>query len=253
LTVSPPGPEKRDVLLKDSLYSAIGLASASLEQQLDFNSFLETTLVQEVQIQDQGYNVLRRRIAIILGQWVPVKPDELNRNAIYQIFQHLLSKQDPLNDLVVRITAGRQLKNVLDPFEFSPTGFMPYAQSILQDLMSLIQEVELPETKMGLLESVRVLVVKMEHHVCTPSSTAVSVFANAPSDRAILGPDIGSTASIVGAIRRGASYETGHSNVNLVPYTFFEAGLHQVSLSCLALDQQFGRARLCKTSLFFGT
>jgi hypothetical protein len=158
-------PEKRDVLLKDSLYSAIGLASASLEQQLDFNSFLETTLVQEVQIQEQGYNVLRRRIAIVLGQWVPVKPDELNRNAIYQIFQHLLSKQDPLNDLVVRITAGRQLKNVLDPFEFSPAGFMPYAQSILQDLMSLIQEVELPETKMGLLESVRVLVIKMEHHI----------------------------------------------------------------------------------------
>ncbi|GFF32911.1 hypothetical protein IFM58399_03362 [Aspergillus lentulus] len=158
-------PEKRDVLLKDSLYSAIGLASASLEQQLDFNSFLETTLVQEVQIQEQGYNVLRRRIAIVLGQWVPVKPDELNRNAIYQIFQHLLGKQDPLNDLVVRITAGRQLKNVLDPFEFSAAGFMPYAQSILQDLMSLIQEVELPETKMGLLESVRVLVVKMEHHI----------------------------------------------------------------------------------------
>lgn len=225
MTISPPGPEKRDVLLKDSLYSAIGLASASLEQQLDFNSFLETALVQEVQIQEHGYNVLRRRIAIVLGQWVPVKPDELNRNAIYQIFQHLLGKQDPLNDLVVRITAGRQLKNVLDPFEFSPAVFMPYAQSILQDLMSLIQEVELPETKMGLLESVRVLVVKMEHHVCTPLPTQLNKSANPRLDCAILGPDISFTASFVGAIRRGASHETGHSNFNLVTHTFFEAGL----------------------------
>lgn len=163
---STTGLEKRDVLLKDSLYSAIGLAAASLEQHLDFNEFLQTTLVPEVQLQDQGYNVLRRRIAILLGQWVPVKPNELNKDAIYQIFQHLLNKQDPLNDLVVRITAGRQLKSVLDPFEFSPAGFMPYAPSILQNLMSLVQEVELSEIKMGLLDTVRTAVVKMEDHVC---------------------------------------------------------------------------------------
>ncbi|PWY72374.1 importin 11 [Aspergillus heteromorphus CBS 117.55] len=158
-------PENRDVLLKDSLYSAIGLSAASLEQHLDFNKFLETTLVPEVQIQEQGYNLLRRRIAIVLGQWVPVKSNELNKNAIYQIFQHLLSKQDPLNDLVVRITAGRQLKNVLEPFEFSPTEFLPYAPAILQDLMALVQEVELSEIKMGLLDTVRMAVVKMEDHI----------------------------------------------------------------------------------------
>ncbi|KAB8260597.1 armadillo-type protein [Aspergillus pseudonomiae] len=168
-------PENRDVLLKDSLYSAIGLASASLEQHLDFNKFLETTLVPEVQIQEQGYNVLRRRIAILLGQWVPVKSSELNTAAIYQIFQHLLSKQDPLNDLVVRITAGRQLKNVLDPFEFSPTGFLPYAPSILHDLMSLVQEVELSETKMGLLDTVRVAVIKMEDHIAPFSDQILSL------------------------------------------------------------------------------
>lgn len=163
------GPENRDLLLKDSLYSAIGLAVASLEQHLDFNAFLESTLVTEVQIEDQGYNLLRRRIAIVLGQWVPVKPGELNNNAIYQIFQHLLSREDRMNDFVVRITAGRQLRNVLDPYEFSPSEFMTYAPSILQNLMSLIQEAELSETKMGLLETVRVAVIKMEDHVCIPS------------------------------------------------------------------------------------
>ncbi|PKY04285.1 ARM repeat-containing protein [Aspergillus campestris IBT 28561] len=158
-------PESRDVLLKDSLYSAIGLAAASLEQHLDFNSFLENTLVPEVQIQEEGYNLLRRRIAILLGQWVPVKFDQLNRDAIYQIFQHLLGQQDPLNDLVVRITAGRQLKYVMEPFEFTPAGFLPYAPAILRDLMSLVQEVDLSETKMGLLDTVRTAVIKMEDHI----------------------------------------------------------------------------------------
>ncbi|GAD98972.1 hypothetical protein ANI_1_536164 [Paecilomyces variotii No. 5] len=158
-------PDNRDVLLKDSLYSAIGLAAASLEQQLDFNTFLESTLVPEVQIQERGYNILRRRVAILLGQWVPVKPGELNRTAIYQIFQHLLNKQDPLNDLVVRITTGRQLRSVLDPYEFSPEVFLPFAPAILESIMGLVQEVELSETKMGLLETVRVAVVKMEDNI----------------------------------------------------------------------------------------
>ncbi|KAJ5586948.1 uncharacterized protein N7459_002713 [Penicillium hispanicum] len=169
------GTDNRDVLLKDSLYSAIGLAAASLEQRLDFNAFLENTMVPEVQIQDQEYRLLRRRIAIVLGQWVPVKPDKLNTNAIYQIFQHLLNKDDPLNDLVVRITAGRQLSKVVDPYEFTAEQFLPFAQSILGSLMSLIREVEVAETKMGLLETVRVVVVKLEHHIAPFSDAILSL------------------------------------------------------------------------------
>lgn len=153
------------MILKDSLYSAIGLAAASLEQHLDFNTFLEATVVPEVQIQDPEYRLLRRRIPMVLGQWVPIQYEKLNIDAIYQIFQHLLNKDDPLNDLVVRITAGRQLCNIIEPFEFTSAAFIPYAPSILASLMSLVQEVEISETKMGLLETVRVVVVKMESHV----------------------------------------------------------------------------------------
>ena len=122
-------------------------------------------MVPEVQIQDQEYRLLRRRIAIVLGQWVPVQPEKLNTNAIYHIFQHLLNKNDPLNDLVVRITAGRQLSKIVEPYEFTAEQFFPFAQSIFGSLMSLVQEAELAETKMGLLETVRVIVVKLERHV----------------------------------------------------------------------------------------
>ena len=160
--------------MKDSLYSAIGLAAASLEQHLDFNSFLEQTMVPEVQSQEQEYRLLRRRIALVIGQWVPVKPGELNMNAVYQIFQHLLNKSDPLNDLVVRITAGRQLRNVLDPYLFAPEVFLPFAPGILGSLMSLVQETESSDTKMGLLETVRTVVVKLEDNVsCDTVSTKV--------------------------------------------------------------------------------
>lgn len=146
------------------MYAAIGIAAPVLEERLDFSTFLESTLVPEVQIQQAGYNVLRRRIAIILGQWMLVK-EGLNRPLVYQIFQYLLDKTDSLNDQVVRVTAGRQLKNVIDPFEFLAEPFMPYTPVILGRLMHLIDEVELSETKLALLNTISVIVLKMDHHV----------------------------------------------------------------------------------------
>ncbi len=153
-----------EILHKDSIYAAIGLAAPVLEQELDFQEFLTSTLVFEVQIQKPGYNILRRRIAIILGQWLPVK-EGLDRPLVYQIFQHLLDRSDQFNDQVVRVTAGRQLKNVIDPFEFTAEHFMPYAPNIFGRMMELTKEVELPETKIALLNTISVIVLKMEQHV----------------------------------------------------------------------------------------
>ena len=153
-----------DVLLKDSVYAAIGLAAPVLDQHLDFATFLESTLVSEVQLQKDGSPILRRRIALLLGKWTPIK-EGLNRPLIYQIFQFLLGKDDKINDIVVRVTAGRQLKDVIDPWEFDIKEFMPFARALLGSVMALIEEVEIVETKMALLHTISVIVVKMEHHV----------------------------------------------------------------------------------------
>jgi len=148
--------------LKDSIYAAIGLAAPVLEDKLDFGAFLSSTLTPEVQVKAPGYNILRRRIAIVLGQWMPVK-EGLDRPLVYQIFQHLLDPSS--NDQVVRVTAGRQLKNVIDPFEFTVEGFTPYADVTIKRLMKLVEQVELTETKRALLDTLSVIVLKMESHV----------------------------------------------------------------------------------------
>jgi len=154
-----------DVLLKDSLYSSIGIAAACIDDVFDFNSFLRNVLVPEVQMLRPSYNLLRRRTAILLGQWVPIQPEVIDRVAVYQIFTHLLSTPEELNDAVVRVTAGRQLRVVLEPFEFKYEDFAPYATPIIQSLMSLIAQTDLSETKMALLETVRVAAAKLEQHV----------------------------------------------------------------------------------------
>ncbi|KAF1351224.1 armadillo-type protein [Delphinella strobiligena] len=158
-------PENANILLKDSVYTAVGLAAAVLHPHLDFNAFLSSTLVTEIQKQQPGYNIIRRRIAILLGQWITIKVSEENRQLVYKIFQHLLDAGDTCNDQVVRVTAGRQFKNVVDDWEFNAEQFLPYAQTTMSRLMQLVEEVQLTETKMALLNTLSVIVERLEHHI----------------------------------------------------------------------------------------
>jgi hypothetical protein len=160
-------PDNEDILFKDSVYTAVGLAADVLHDRLDFDAFISSTLIPEIQKQNPGYNILRRRIAILLGHWISIKISDQNKLLVYQIFQHLLDKSDPLNDQVVRVTAGRQLKNITDEWEFKAVNFLPYAPDTLSRMMSLITEVELPETKMALLNTISSIVERLEQNVCS--------------------------------------------------------------------------------------
>jgi hypothetical protein len=122
-------------------------------------------LVAEAGKQKPGFNIIRRRIAIIIAQWVTIKIAKEKKPIVYQIFQHLLDNSDPLNDQVVRITAGRKFHAVVDEWEFQADDFLPYAPVMLDRLMALVQEVELPETKMALLNTISLIVYRLEHHV----------------------------------------------------------------------------------------
>lgn len=153
------------MLFKDSVYTAIGLAADILHDQVDFGTFIDKTLVPEAGKQKPGFNIIRRRIAIIISQWIAIKIGKEKKPIVYQIFQHLMDKSDPLNDQVVRVTAGRKFIDVANEWEFSADDFLPYAPVMLERLMALVQEVELPETKMALLNTISVIVERMEHHV----------------------------------------------------------------------------------------
>jgi len=151
--------------LKESILCAIGLAASVLYDKLNFNIYLEQSLFQEISKQEPGANILRHRIAILLGQWTPAMTEELNRKVMYRIFRQILDPQDSINDQVVRVTAGIQLKNVVEPFEFEVNEFLEDAPSILHSVVQLLSQTTTAEVKMDLLETLRVLTSKMESHV----------------------------------------------------------------------------------------
>ncbi|KAF7934561.1 hypothetical protein EAE99_003011 [Botrytis elliptica] len=172
---SVTGSNGQSVVTKDAVYTAMGLSAAVIHQSFDFDTFLTSTLVNDVQQTGQSWKVLRRRIAILLGQWIPVRISQANRPLVYQIFQHLLKSEDETNDHVVRITAARQFKAIVDDFEFHVEPFLPYAPDILGRTMALIQEVENTETKLVILETIRMIAIRLETHVSPYADQIVSI------------------------------------------------------------------------------
>ncbi|KAH6650964.1 armadillo-type protein [Chaetomium tenue] len=154
-----------DIITKEAAYCALGCAAAIIYQKFDFDRFLTNFLVKDAQIEAPMAKVLRRRIAILISQWITVKVSQASRPVVYDIYRHLLNIDSEHNDEVVRITAARQLKYVADDFEFTGEAFYPYAADTFNLLVHLLKEVENDETRLAVLETVRAVVTRMETHV----------------------------------------------------------------------------------------
>ncbi|KAK6820595.1 importin 11 [Apiospora arundinis] len=172
-----------DVMVKEAVYNTIGLAAAHVENQFSFDELLRTTIPVDAQQTGTHCKILRRRIGILISQWVPVRVADESRPLIYEIYGHLLRGDDPNNDPVVRITAARQFKWVADDFGFSGEVFLPYAEHILRQLLQLLGEVEVDETKLAILNTTKVIIERMETHVIGFAdlimSTLPSIWASA--------------------------------------------------------------------------
>lgn len=154
-----------DIATKEAVYTAMGLSAAHVVNSFDFDAILSSTLITDAQQGGGLFKVLRRRIAILISQWAPVKLSDQSRPVIYQIFCHFLNPEDETNDIVVRITAARQLRWIADELDFNVEAFLPYTSDVLNQLTALIQNVDVDETKLAILESVRILVLRMEEQV----------------------------------------------------------------------------------------
>ena len=154
-----------DIVTKEAAYCALGCAAAVIGDKFNFDQFLMSTLVKDSQLQDPMAKLLRRRISILISQWIPVKVSRASKPTAYQIIRHLLDPADPHNDEVVRITAARELKTIGDDFEFHGEDFLPVAADVFNRLLNLLEEVNSDEAKTTILEAIRVVVLRMESHI----------------------------------------------------------------------------------------
>ena len=166
-SVGANNPDFDQIILKDSVYTAMGLAAPVLAGEFSFDDFLSTTIVGDMSMPCNGpvFKVLHRRIAILLGQWITIMENQDKRPLVYQIFENLLDVSQPGNDIVVSLTAARHMKTVIDDYSFKPQQYLPYAEKIFTHLISLIQQVQNVESKMAILNTIRVVAVRLEEHI----------------------------------------------------------------------------------------
>jgi hypothetical protein len=154
-----------DIASKEAVYTAMGLAAAHVFDTFDFDAVLTSSIIADAQQKGGLHKVLRRRIAILISQWAPVKLADSSRPVVYEIFRHFLNPADETNDVVVRITAARQLRWIADELDFNVEAFLPHTSDVLTQLIDLIQNVDVDETKLAILESIRIIVTRMEEQV----------------------------------------------------------------------------------------
>ncbi|KAI1309742.1 putative importin 11 [Xylaria venustula] len=166
------------IITKEAVYTTMGLAASLVNGNFDFGALLRSVIVTDAVQPTSMCQLLRRRIAILLGQWVTVEMSNETRPLVYEIFRHLLNSHDPHNDIVVRITAARELKNVVMELRFDSESFTTQAPYVLKELTGLVQTVESEETRLVMLETLRALIGRMDTDIIPFSDLVMDVLPN---------------------------------------------------------------------------
>ena len=115
--------------------------------QIDFDSWLVNGVKQELSVSSKSnYRIIRRRMIWLIGRWSGVKLAPENRPLIYELLLPALKSDE---DLVVRLTAAKSLKIVIDDFEFSVEEVKPHLEVIFDSLFCLLKQVEECDTKVS--------------------------------------------------------------------------------------------------------
>uniref|UniRef100_A0A8C6TSF1 Importin-11 n=1 Tax=Neogobius melanostomus TaxID=47308 RepID=A0A8C6TSF1_9GOBI len=128
------------LLMKDAVYNAVGLAAYELFDNVDFDQWFKNQLLGELQVSHHRYKLIRRRVIWLIGQWISVKFKSDLRPLLYEVILSLM--QDP--DLV-----------------FRTEQFLPYLESIFGLLFQLLQQVTECDTKMQVLHVISCVVERV--------------------------------------------------------------------------------------------
>ncbi|KAG8187533.1 hypothetical protein JTE90_008420 [Oedothorax gibbosus] len=147
-----------DILRKDAIYNAVGLAAFDLYDEVDFDNWFTNVLISELTIKDPGYYIIRRRVIWLIGQWVGVKLSPEMRPLLYEVILQLLRNED---NLIVRLAAATALKVAVDDFEFSADQFQPFLESSITALFVLLKGVKECDLKMSVLHVLSLIIERM--------------------------------------------------------------------------------------------
>lgn len=161
-TVSESQPtDVSSIIQKDAVYCAIGLFAHNLHDNLDFDSWFTSILIPESQSKHQFNEIIRRRIAWIVGNWVQVKASKSIRVDIYKTLLSLMMD----NDYCVCLTAINSLQVSVDDWDFNVDEFTPFLNDILSILLDRVSQAVDFDIKSKILNCLSVVIERVETRV----------------------------------------------------------------------------------------
>ena len=84
----------QNVLIADAVLNAIGLTSYELSDQVDFDSWFQSTLIP-LMVQKTS-KILKRRVSWLISQWVCVKFNPERRPILYELVLKMMGTEEDL-------------------------------------------------------------------------------------------------------------------------------------------------------------
>lgn len=146
------------ILTKDAILCTFQLSALSIADSVDFDQILRDLLIPEGLKDDPlEARIIRRRVCLVVGEWVPVKCLKDSRVLIYKLLASFLQPHR-LNDAVVRLTAVQTLKHMLDDYGFNKYDFQPFLNEFISLCVAFLLEVEFTESKMYIVNIILLMV-----------------------------------------------------------------------------------------------
>ncbi|KAK4057588.1 hypothetical protein OIO90_001233 [Microbotryomycetes sp. JL221] len=164
------GKNMENLLIKEGIYYAIGQNSNFLPSSIDFDSWLENTLIPEATGTDSDERIIRRRIAWLVGNFISEDLTPTTRTKIYSLLTHLSSENES-TDKVIQLTSFKSLIKCCDHWDFKLLEFLPFLNQFLKEILNLLNKVELLDSKKKLNQTLGVIVDRVGLHILPYAST----------------------------------------------------------------------------------
>ncbi len=156
----------RYVLLKDAAYNCASIAAWELVSHIDFDVWLSQALLPEfldtINQIPSCHLLIKRRILILISNWVNIKMSSENRVQCYELLCKCLTSEE---NLVIRLQACLTLKAVLDDVHFEKDHYLKYLSFHFGLLCQLLREVEDCDTKIKVLGVLSFLIERVDIHI----------------------------------------------------------------------------------------
>ncbi|ODV68491.1 ARM repeat-containing protein [Hyphopichia burtonii NRRL Y-1933] len=150
-----------DILVKDATLCTFQLSATSISNNVNFGRLLSEVFIPEGLKNDSPENkIIKRRICLIINEWVPVDCSRESRVDIYKLLINFLQPDNKVNDKVVKLTSIQTLRNVVQDWDFNKQDFQPFLKEFVSLSLNLLSQMSFTESKLYVLDTLATLIEK---------------------------------------------------------------------------------------------